>query len=130
MNSPAVPVLLGLALVAGAVGINLQQRALQRGDVRDITALRAELDSVRAELSRAAAGADSSRLARSVTDRTMRLEWREFHVPSRQEAIDGWWTLTGPGTILSLVGALLVTLGVVHARRGRGANAPPRDAPS
>lgn len=119
MNSPVVPVLLGLALVAGAVRINVQQRALQRDDVRDITALRAELDSVGAELSRAASSADSSRLARSVTDRTARLGWREFHVPSRQAAIDGWWTLTGPGTLLSIVGALLVTLGVLAARRGR-----------
>lgn len=122
MNSPVVPVLLGLALVAGAVGINLQQRALQRDDVRDITALRAELDSVSAQLSRPASSADSSRLARSVTDRTARLGWREFHVPSRQEAIDGWWTLTGPGTILTIVGALLVTLGVVAARRRRFAS--------
>lgn len=122
MNSPVVPVLLGLALVAGAVGIHVQQRALQRDDVRDITALRAELDSVGSELSRAASSTDSSRLARSVTDRTARLGWREFHVPSRQEAIDGWWTLTGPGTILTIVGALLVTLGVVAARRGRVAS--------
>ena len=117
MNSPVVPVLLGLALVAGAVGINVQRRQVQRDDVRDITALRAELDSVGTELSRAASSADSSRLARSVADRTARLGYREFHVPSRQEAIDGWWTLTGPGTLLSIVGALLVTLGVVDARR-------------
>lgn len=119
MTSPVVPVVLGLALVAGMIGINVQQRALQRDDVRDITALRLELDSVRAEFSRAASSADSSRLERSVTDRTARLGWREFHVPTRQESIDGWWSLTGPGTLLTVVGVILIALGVVAGRRRR-----------
>jgi hypothetical protein len=119
MKSPIVPVLLGLAFIAGAIGINVQQRRIQEGDVRDIGKLRAELDSVSLRLSRASSAADSAVLGASVADRTQRLQWREFHVPSRQAAIDGWWSLTGPGTGLAVVGALLVGLGAVAGWRAR-----------
>lgn len=121
MKSPLVPLLLGVALIAGAVAINLQQRALQRGDVRDIAGLRVELDSVRVALERASAGADSVRLAESVAAREYILARREFHLPSRQAAIDGWWTLTGPGTLLSAIGALLVVAATYSTRRARAA---------
>jgi hypothetical protein len=110
LKSPLIPLLLGLAFIGGAVAINVQQRALQRNDVSDIAGLRAELDSVRSALARASAAPDSVRLAESIAGRTYILGRREFHVPSRQEAIEGWWALTGPGTALSAVGALLLVV--------------------
>ena len=112
MKSALVPLILGLAFIAGAVVTNVQQREVQRADMRDIAGLRAELDSVHIALARASSGADSARLAKSVADRTYILGRREFHVPSRQEAIDGWWNLRGPGTLLCVVGALFIALAV------------------
>lgn len=120
MRSPLVPLLLGLACIAGAVAINVQQRVLQRDDVRDIAGLRAELDSVRSALARVKGSADSTRLSESVASRTYILQRREFHVPSRQASIDGWWTLTGPGTLLSAVGALLVGAALAGRRARAG----------
>lgn len=119
MKSPLVPLLLGLGFIAGAIAIDRQQRALQRGDVRDIAGLRVELDSVRSALARASTSSDSARLAESVSARTYILGRREFHVPSRQAAIDGWWALTGTGTLLTAVGALLVVAAALSGRRGR-----------
>lgn len=121
MKSPLVPLLLGLAFIAGAIAIHGQQRALQRDDVRDIAALRVELDSARLALTlaRASANPDSGRLVESVAGRTYILGRREFHVPPRQEAIDGWWTLRGPGTALSAVGAILLVAAAVSSRRAR-----------
>lgn len=121
MKSPLVLLLLGLAFIAGAIAINVQQRALQRDDVREITGLRGELDSVRSALARVSDRADSVRLVESVAARTYSLEHREFHVPSRQAAIDGWWTLTGPGTLLSAVGVLLLAAAALSGRRARAA---------
>jgi hypothetical protein len=121
LKSPLVPLLLGLAFIAGAIAINVQQRALQRDDVRDIAGLRSELDSVRSALARVNDSADSVRLVESVAARTYILGRREFHVPSRQAAIDEWWTLTGPGTLLSAVGALLVVAAALSGRRARAA---------
>jgi hypothetical protein len=121
LRSPLVPLLIGLAIIGGAVAINVQQRALQRSDVRDIAGLRAELDSVRSALARASTSPDSLRLAESVAGRTYILGRREFHVPPRQESIDGWWTLTGQGTALSAVGALLLVVAALSGRRKRTA---------
>lgn len=121
MRSPLVPLLLGLAFIAGAIAIQVQQRALQTADVHDIAELVAELDSVRFALSRASVGPDSLRLAKSVSERTHLLGRREFHVPSRQEAIDGWWTLTGPGTLFSVVGVLFIAAAAATNRRDRAA---------
>lgn len=123
MKSPIVPLLLGLAFIAGAIAINAQLRATQRADVRDIDALRVELDSVRSALSRTTAGPEAVRLAESVSSRTAILGRREFHVPSRQASIDGWWSLTGVGTVLSAVGALFLLLAVVSGRGARGLHA-------
>ena len=119
MKSPLVPLLLGLAFVAGAIAISAQLRALQRDDVRDIGGLRAELDSVRHALTLVSSSADSVRLAESIAGRTYMLGRREFHLPTRQEAIDGWWTLRGPGTALSVVGALFLVIAAVSGRRAR-----------
>jgi uncharacterized membrane protein len=119
LKKALVPLLIGLAIIGGAVAINVQQRSLQRSDVRDIAGLRAELDSVRSALARAATGPDSVRLAESIAGRTYMLGRREFHVPSRQESIDGWWTLTGPGTALSAVGALLLVVAALSNVRKR-----------
>jgi len=119
VKRPLVPALVGVALIAGAIAIQVQQRGIQEGDVRDVTRLRTELDSVRAALSLAASAADSAALAGSVADRTQMLQRREFHVPSRQAAIDGWWGLTGPGTALAVAGALLVALGAAARSRAR-----------
>ena len=113
--------LCGLAFIGGAVLINLQQRALQADDIRDIARLRAQLDSVRAALGRASSGLDSTRLTRSVSDRTYLLGRREFHVPSRQAAIDAWWTTRGLGSILILAGLLLLALAAVAGRGARAA---------
>ena len=121
MKSTFVPLLLGLAFIAGAIAIQVQQRALQAADVRDIRALVGELDSVRLALSRASVGSDSVRLAKSIAQRTYVLGFREFHVPTRQEAIDGWWTLTGPGTLFSVVGVLLIAATIAASRRARAA---------
>jgi hypothetical protein len=121
LKSPLVPLLLGLAFITGAVAMSVQQRALQRDDVRDIEGLRSELDSVRRALARAGTGTDSARLAESLSGRTYILGRREFHVPSRQAAIDGWWTLTGPGTALSAVGALFLFVAVRARIRARAA---------
>jgi hypothetical protein len=116
LKSPLIPLLRGLAFIGGAVAINVQQRALQRDDLRDIAGLRAELDSVRSALARATAAPDSVRLEESIAGRTYILGRREFHVPSRQEAIEGWWALTGPGTALSAVGALLLVAAAFSGR--------------
>ena len=121
MKSILVPLLLGLAFIAGAIAIQVQQRALQAADVRDIRALVGELDSVRLALSRASVGSDSVRLARSIAQRTYVLGFREFHVPTRQEAIDRWWTLTGPGTLFSVVGVLFIAAAIAASRRARAA---------
>lgn len=121
MRSPLVPLLMGLAFTGGAIGIQRQQQENQRADLRDIAGLRAELDSVRAAAARATTGPDSLQLAKSISDRKYMLSRREFHVPTRQESIDGWWRLTGPGTMLSLVGVLLLALAGytrVRARAG------------
>lgn len=53
MKSSLVPLLLGLAFIAGAIATNSQQRTLQLNDVRDIDGLRAELDSAGSALARA-----------------------------------------------------------------------------
>ncbi|MFN0099638.1 MAG: hypothetical protein ACKVS7_13255 [Gemmatimonadaceae bacterium] len=119
MKSPLVPLILGVVFIAGAVAMHVQQRAVQRDDVRDIAGLRAELDSVRAEHTRAGTRADSVRLAESIAGRKYILGRREFHVPSRQEAIDTWWALTGPGTALSAVGALFLAAALLAGRRAR-----------
>lgn len=121
MKSPVIPLLLGLAFLGGAIGIHRQQQALQRADVRDIAGLRAELDSVRAAIARAPAGPDSARLLRSVAERTYILGRREFHVPSRQESIDQWWTLSGPGPALAGVGVLLLAIAAHAWFRARAA---------
>ncbi len=113
--------ILGLAFIAGAVAIDMQQRALQRDDVRDIAVLRAQLDSVRAAHARAITRPDSVRLAGAIAGRTYSLGRREFRVPSRQAAIDGWWTLTGPGTALGVVGALFLVAAALAGRRARAA---------
>ena len=115
-----VPLLLGLGFIAGAIAMNAQQRATQRADVRDIDALRVELDSVRAVLTRTSAGPEAVRLAESVSARTAMLGRREFHVPTRQESIDGWWSLTGVGTVLSAVGALFLLLAALSGRGAGG----------
>lgn len=119
MKSPLVPLTLGLAVVAGAVAINVQQRTLQRDDMREIAGLRAELDSVRAVHVQASNGTESGRLAESVARRKYLLEQREYHVASRQAAIDSWWTLTGTGTAWSAVGALLLAAAALVGRRAR-----------
>lgn len=121
MKSPLVPMILGLAFIAGAVAIDMQQRALQRDDVRDIAGLRAQLDSVRAAHARAITRPDSVRLAEAIAGRMYSLGRREFHVPSRQAVIDGWWTLTGPGTALGVVGALFLVAAALAGRRARAA---------
>jgi hypothetical protein len=120
LKSALIPFLLGVVLVGGAVAIHRQQQAIQRADLRDIAGLRAELASERAALTSAPAGSDSARLAPSVAARTYLLGRREFHVPSRQENIDRWWTLSGPGTMLTLVGGILLALAAgahIRARR-------------
>jgi hypothetical protein len=119
MKSPLIPLALGVAFIAGAVLINVQQRGLQRDDVRDVAGLRTELDSVQAALKSATTGADSTSLSESISQRTYVLGRREFHIPSRQEAIDTWWSLTGPGVVLTFVGALFVVLAEVTRRRAR-----------
>ena len=86
--SPLVPLLLGLTCIGGAVGLQQQQQAVQRADVRDIAGLRSELDSVRAAVARTPAGPDSTRLVQSVAKRAFILGRRELHVPTRQESID------------------------------------------
>jgi TonB family protein len=117
MKSPLVPLLLGLTCVALAVAIDVQRQRIQASDVADVTALRAQLDSVKAVATAVTSPADSVRLATSVADRTRLLARREFHVPSRQAAIDGWWAWRGPGTLLMACGALLVLMAVITWRR-------------
>lgn len=123
MKSPVVPLLLGLALIAGAIAIQVQRRTLHTADVRDISRLVEELDSVRIALSRASVGSDSVRLAKSIVGRTYIIGRREFHVPTRQESIDEWWTLTGAGTLFSVVGVLLIAVAIADRRRARTSDA-------
>ena len=118
MRSPLVPVILGVAVIVGAVLIDANLRGMQEGDVRDIGLLRQELDSTGAALARASTAADSTRLSASVADRTQRLQRREFHVPTRQETIDGFWGLTGAGTVMVIVGLGFIAIGAIAWRRG------------
>lgn len=107
MRSPLVPLILGAALLAGAVAGQRQQVALQREDVSGIEALRSRLDSVQRAAALAVGGPDSVRLAKEVAERKYYLARREFHVAPRQERIDAWWSVSGPGTLLA-VGAVLL----------------------
>lgn len=119
MTSPLMPLLLGVALIAGAITLNVQRARIHADDVRGVRALRAELDSVRALASAATSREDSTQLAGIVARRAAMLARREFHVPSRQEAIDGWWSHRGPGTLIAACGAGLVALSLLQFRRSR-----------
>jgi hypothetical protein len=116
VRSPLVPLIIGIAFLSGAVYAGAERRRTHEADVRDILALRRELDSTRAALHRAASVADSVRLAKSAENREYILRRREFHVAPRAEAIALWWSPTGPGTLLAAIGAMLV-LAAYFSRR-------------
>lgn len=112
-----MPLLLGVALMTGAVAIDDRRERLQASDLRDIEALRSQLDSVQGRLAAATSPEDSARFAASISMRTSLLARREFHVPSRQDAIDRWWDWNGAGTWLAACGAGLLLLALVTYRR-------------
>ncbi len=119
MNIRIVPLTLGAVFIVGAIGIDLQLRATQRGDLRDVAALRTQLDSVTATLGSAATPADSARISAVVESRTQLLARREFHLPTRQETLDRWWTITGGGMLATVLGVVLLAAGVFRpGRRG------------
>lgn len=123
MRKSLVPLIAGVLLVIGAIYSNESRRRTHAEDVRGIGVLRERLDSTRAALVVAPTAADSTRLTQEVTQREFFLARREFHVAIRQEQIDAWWTLTGPGTLSVVGGAALLLLAVARLRRNARAGA-------
>lgn len=114
---PLLALVLGLLLVGGTVWWNVGKRRLQAHDVQSIAQLRHSLDSARATLATMTTAADSARLAEQLRESEFWIEQRAFHVPSQQESLDGWWALTGPGTIAVTIGGALLVLGAAGLRR-------------
>lgn len=110
---------LGALFIAGTVALDRKNRRDHAADLSGISNLRRALDSTRAALAVAPTAADSTRLAEQVKEREYYLGRREFHVPLRQEGLDGFWQKTGSGTILVGTGIVLIILGAVSLRPPR-----------
>jgi len=117
MRSGMLAITLGCASLLGVIGFNVVERRTQTDDVEGIRQLREVLDSTRAALARATTAADSASLTEQIQGRAWGIGRREYHVPPRQERLDGWWRATGPGSIGVVVGTLLVVGGVTSLRR-------------
>jgi hypothetical protein len=85
VRSPLVPLIIGIAFLSGAVYAGAERRRTHEADVRDILALRRELDSTRAALHRAASVADSVRLA---VNSTSRRAPRRSHCGGRRRVLE------------------------------------------
>ena len=119
---PLVPLLVGIALIVGAFVIIDIRRENHEADVRGVERLSAMLDSTRLALAAAGSGPDSARLAAEVKEREYYFGRRAYHL-GRQESIDAWWTVRGPGSWLVGIGALCLVIAAVTARRSGRASA-------
>lgn len=121
VRTAVVAVAFGAVALLGAIALDYNTRRIHHHDLRDIARMRANLDSLRSALARAATGPDSARLIEAVGAREEGIAVREFHVPLRQAQLDGWWQPTGPGTLAAAAGAILVLGGLAALRRRQGA---------
>ncbi len=119
MRAPIALLVLGVALIALAVGTGVVRERTQADDVRGVARLRQLLDSTRGALASATTAADSARIGREVREREFYWGRRSFHIAPRQETIDGWWTLKGQGAQLALLGALCIVAGGALLMRRR-----------
>ena len=114
---PLLSLVLGVLFIGGSVWRNISERRLQEHDVQSIAVLRHSLDSARATLAVMKTAADSARLSEQLRVSEYFIGRRAFHVPEQQESLDGWWALTGPGTISVAIGGALIVLGAAGFRR-------------
>lgn len=122
LRSPVLLLIVGAALIAGAIVSRSVWMQSHEADLRGIATLRTRLDSTRAALAAATTAADSSRLVPEVAEREFYLNRRAFHTPLRQETLDAWWSLRGPGTLLATLGTFCLALAGILAVRRRHAS--------
>ena len=115
--APVLALVFGLAAIVGAVGGNVNDRRQQEHDITSLRQLRHSLDSARATLATMTTAADSARLAEQLRESEEGISYRAFHVPSQQDSLDRWWTVTGPGTIAVAVGVVLIGAGLFGLRQ-------------
>lgn len=118
MRSPFVLLILGIAVVVGAVVGDVNSRRLQIGRAKDIRLLRTELDSTRGALAVATSAADSTRLAASVADRTRLVASREAHASGGASTATRPWSLSGPSAVFATAGVAVIALAIFLVVRG------------
>lgn len=121
MRLGALLILTGCLVVLSAITMNVNDRHLLENDLIDIGRMRTILDSSRALRSRSTTAAESTAVGRQIESREAGIARREFHVPLRQERVDGWWRPVGLGTLSVVFGALLTIAGLGALRRGKSA---------
>jgi hypothetical protein len=112
MRGPLVLLVLGIAVVVGAVVGDLRSRALQLGRAEDIRLLRVELDSTRRALAVATTAADSARLTTSVAERTRLLGSRMVHASGGPSSTGNRWSLSGPSAVFGTAGVAILALAI------------------
>lgn len=108
---------LGLGLITSAVAVQARRRDRLEHEHRSLVELQRRLDVATDSLRRATTALDSAAAEQLVVDRTYWLGRRAYHVPPLDERVANWWTLTGPGTILALLGTLLSLAGATRIFR-------------
>jgi hypothetical protein len=114
-----VSITLGAAAIAVMLFAYQDNRKTMAGDIRDVTGLQRQLDSVRAQHRAATDSVTAKRLGEEVAMRESGLSRRAFHIPLRQESVRVWWTFSGAGVRWTALGALLIALGSIALRSGR-----------
>jgi hypothetical protein len=114
-----VAITLGAMAIAISIYAYRWSRDTQAGDIRDVTALVIELDSVRGALRATRDSGEIARLRASVEFREHHLSRRAFHIPMRAESLRTWWRPTGRGTLAVAAGLLLIALGLTALRSAR-----------
>lgn len=121
MRLGASLVVTGCFVVLSSIALNVNDRHLLENDLVDIGRMRTILDSSRALQARATTAAESSTVRIQIEGREAGIARREFHVPLRQERVDGWWRAAGPGTLSVVFGAMLAIAGIGALRREKKA---------
>lgn len=114
-----VAITVGLAAIVLAVVAYRGNVKTLAGDRRDVAGLERQLDSARAALRAATDSGAAARLREEIRTREYGLSRRAFHIPPREEAVRTWWRPTGTGGLASVLGIILLALGVIAVRSGR-----------